>query len=198
MDPRDLHWDLVRTAALPQPQAVEARLEFEAVYRQAFDEVVRWIRSLGGAQTEVEDLAQEVFLIVRRQLPRFDGGNLRGWLFRITHRVVRDHRRSAWFRRVFARPREVDLEGAADPARLPDEALAQAERARRARAVINRLSEKRRIAFVLFELEGYSGEEISSLLELPLATVWTRLHHARKEFLEKLATLERELGEDAP
>ena len=45
------------------------------------------------------------------------------------------------------------------------------------------MSDVRRTTFILFEVEGYSGEEIAELQGIPLNTVWTRLHHARKEFL---------------
>ena len=44
------------------------------------------------------------------------------------------------------------------------------------------MSDTRRATFVLFEIEGYSGEEIAEIQAIPVATVWTRLHHARKEF----------------
>jgi RNA polymerase sigma-70 factor (ECF subfamily) len=44
------------------------------------------------------------------------------------------------------------------------------------------MSETRRATFMLFEIEGYSGEEIAGMQGIPVATVWTRLHHARKEF----------------
>ncbi len=58
--------------------------------------------------------------------------------------------------------------------------------------ILLKMSEKRRVAFVLFEVEGYSGEEMAKLLEIPLATVWTRLYHARQEFF----TLAKALGEE--
>jgi RNA polymerase sigma-70 factor (ECF subfamily) len=45
---------------------------------------------------------------------------------------------------------------------------------------------KKREALVLFELEGLSGQEIALALGVPLKTVWTRLHHARRELEEKL------------
>ena len=48
------------------------------------------------------------------------------------------------------------------------------------------MSEKLRTTFVLFEIEGYSGEEIARIQDVPLGTVWTRLHHARKEFWKLL------------
>ena len=44
------------------------------------------------------------------------------------------------------------------------------------------MAEARRTAFVLFEIEGLSGDEIARIQDIPLNTVWTRLHHARREF----------------
>src|SRR6267378_8592672 len=73
-------------------------LTFEQVYSSSFNDVARWIRALGGLPADVEDLTQEVFLVVRRKLSGFDGRNLRGWLYRIAQRTVRDYRRRAWFR----------------------------------------------------------------------------------------------------
>ena len=53
------------------------------------------------------------------------------------------------------------------------------------------MSEKRRTALILSEIEGYSGEEIARLQGIPVATVRTRLFHARREFLERAATLRK-------
>jgi RNA polymerase sigma-70 factor (ECF subfamily) len=51
------------------------------------------------------------------------------------------------------------------------------------------LSDKKRAVFVLVELEGLSSEEVGESLDLPAATVRTRLFHARRELK---AALERE------
>ena len=72
--------------------------------------------------SDTEDLAQEIFLVVRRKLDRFDGGNLAGWLYRIAQLTVRDHRRRAWFKNLTLRRRNVDLAKLADgapPVRRP-------------------------------------------------------------------------------
>jgi DNA-directed RNA polymerase specialized sigma24 family protein len=45
--------------------------------------------------------------------------------------------------------------------------------------------------FVLYELEGLSGEEIAAVVGAPLKTVWTRLYHARREFADRVALLDR-------
>src|SRR3954470_6371465 len=81
-------------------------LTFEQVYSTSFNDVARWIRALGGLPADVEDLTQEVFLVVRRKLSGFDGRNLRGWLYRIAQRTVRDYRRRAWFRRLLPKKGE--------------------------------------------------------------------------------------------
>jgi RNA polymerase sigma-70 factor (ECF subfamily) len=49
-----------------------------------------------------------------------------------------------------------------------------------------RLSEPKRVALLLTEVEGFSGPEVAELLGVPVGTVWTRLHAARKELRELL------------
>ena len=61
----------------------EPTAEFRAVYDAWFDDVSRWIRALGGLEADRDDIVQEVFLVVRRRLKAFDGGNVAGWLYRI-------------------------------------------------------------------------------------------------------------------
>ena len=166
----------------------ERTLTFEQVYSSSFNDVARWIRALGGLSADVEDLTQEVFLVVRRKLSAFDGRNLRGWLYRIAQRTVRDYRRRAWFRRVFlgggSAPDRFDASLAdSDPSELYERKEAEAL----LHGVLLQMSEVRRSTFVLFEIEGYSGDEIAELQGIPLNTVWTRLHHARKEFLRLVA-----------
>jgi RNA polymerase sigma-70 factor (ECF subfamily) len=73
----------------------------------------------------------------------------------------------------------------------PEATAEQAQRLALAEAVLAGMSDKARRAFVLFEVEGYSGEEIAQLEGIPLATVWTRVHHARKEFAARREKLER-------
>ena len=46
------------------------------------------------------------------------------------------------------------------------------------------MSPKKREVFALFELEGLSGDEIAERVDCPVDTVWTRLHHARKQFVK--------------
>jgi RNA polymerase sigma-70 factor (ECF subfamily) len=157
-------------------------LDLRAVYDAWFEEVVRWIRALGGAEADCDDILQEVFIVVRRRLSAFDGANLPGWLYAITRRQVRDFRRRVWVKRIFTKRRSVELDDIPDVAGGPAAALEKKEKQRVLQLILGKMREPRRVTFVLFELEGLSGEEIARLHGVPINTVWTRLHHARKEF----------------
>ena len=156
---------------------------FEEVYAQWFHEVSRWARAFGGLDADLDDLTQEVFLVVRRKLSHFDGKNLSGWLYRIAQRTVRDYRRRAWFRGLLRAKSQKDPEReSASTARDPAELFERREAERFLSQILDQMNEARRTAFILFEIEGYSGDEIAALEGVPVNTVWTRLHHARKEF----------------
>jgi RNA polymerase sigma-70 factor (ECF subfamily) len=158
-------------------------LDFASIYETWFDEVTRWLPAMGVPDADLEDVAQEVFLVVRRKLATFKDDNLPGWLYGVALRTASSHRRQAWFRKLFLRPRDVLLSEFADRGPSPFALLERKEAQAALARVLLRLSDKRRRAFVLYELEGYSGEEIAELERIPLATVWTRLHHARKDFV---------------
>ena len=157
-------------------------LNFRDIYDRWFHDVVKWMFALGVPASDTEDLSQEVFLVVRRRLSEFDGGNLAGWLYRITQLTARDHRRRAWFKNLVVRRRETNLAELPHAAMTPERRYEQEESRRNFQGLISRMSTKLRATFVLFEVEGYSGEEIAQIQDIPLGTVWTRLHHARKEF----------------
>jgi RNA polymerase sigma-70 factor (ECF subfamily) len=166
-----------------------AALDLATIYAAHFVDVSRWVRALGANDGDVEDLAQEVFIIVRRKLGTFDGRNLCGFLYRIAQRTARDHRQSAWYR-AWTRSRN-PIEGHALATSVPTglDAVEELQRRRTLRRVLAQMSEKRRTVLVLFELEGYSGEEIARIQSVPVRTVWTRLHHARKDFSRIAAEL---------
>lgn len=174
----------------------DAPLDFRAVYEARFHDVVRWIRAMGGRDEDLDDLAQEVFIIVRRKLASFDGQNLNGWLYRITQRTVRDYRRAAWFRNLLLRKKVTDHEGTllklVEPGRGPAEEQELREAQRSLRQILERMREKQRTAFVLFEIEGYTGEEIAELEGAPVATIFTRLYHARRDFAAIVKQLSKE------
>lgn len=169
-----------------ESRADESR-DFKKVYALNFHEVARWVRAMGAPHADVLDLTQDVFIIVQRKLPLFDGNNLRGFLYQVTRRTVRDHKRRAWFRKFVLLGDVSSEQSPAPPEQGPSVPLERAERLRELEHILAKMSDKRRTAFVLFEIEGYSGEEIAKLEDVPLKTVWTRLHHARKDFVALVA-----------
>jgi RNA polymerase sigma-70 factor (ECF subfamily) len=168
-------------------------LDFRRIYERWFDDVAKWMYALGVPSSDSEDLAQEVFLVVRRRLSTFQAGSVAAWLYRITQLTARDHRRRAWFKNLLTRRRDMDLTEVPYAGPSPDRSYEQEETRRRFQRLVGGMSDKLRATFVLFEIEGYSGEEIAQIQDIPLGTVWTRLHNARKEFW-KLVSKEEQGG----
>jgi len=165
------------------------------VYRLHAADVGRWAARLGGPRVDVDDVVQEVFIVINRQLPQFRGeARLTTWLFRITERVVLNHRRWWRVRRIMTslgtRHSETLAAADADPLQL----LEQRASVEQAYHVIDRLPEKYRRVLILSELEGMPPEEISALLEARLDTVRVWLHRARRLFLNRLDNPGRRAG----
>jgi RNA polymerase sigma-70 factor (ECF subfamily) len=170
----------------PDIARVQKPLDFASIYDAWFDHVSRWVRALGAPEADNEDISQEVFLVVRRRLCDFDGRNVAGWLHRIASGQVRQHRRRRWIRSVFSR-QPIAVEDLPAMGASPIAALETREKQRVLELLLSKMSEKRRVAFVLFEIDGYGGDEIADILDIPINTVWTRLHHARRDFFALVA-----------
>jgi RNA polymerase sigma-70 factor (ECF subfamily) len=172
-------------------------LEFRAIYERWFSEVSRWIRAMGGPEAEREDLVQDVFLVVHRRLPDFDGQNVAGWLYQIARHRVRDFRRLLWVRHLLLGrvPLSESLSaGSASPA----DSLETNEKRALLERLLGKLNESERAAVVLFEIDGYSGEEIAEIQGVPVNTVWARIHKARKKLKASLAKHESRVGRTRP
>lgn len=150
----------------------------------------RYLGRLGVSASDADDLVQATFLEVLRAAPRFKPGYAASaWLFGIATIMVRRHRRSLI--RSAARLVEWARIARSEPAETPAEAAEGDAAERRFARALERLSPKKREVFVLVTLEGMSGEAAAAALGVPLNTIWTRLHHARRE-------LRRVLEEAAP
>ena len=171
---------------------ISGQLVFEEVYHAYFRQTVTWIRALGVPDAEIEDVAQDVFLVVRRKLPQFQRGNLAGWIYRIAQLTVRNFRRLAWFKNIFSRSQDLDATDGLAMSTTPAVALEKKQDQHVLALMLARMSVKRRETLVLFEIEGYSGNEIASMQGVPVKTVWTRLHHARKDLVAMVAALRQQ------
>jgi RNA polymerase sigma-70 factor, ECF subfamily len=154
------------------------------LYDAHFDFVYRVARRLGTPIAELDDVCQEVFLVAFRKLRAFRTGQLTTWLYRICANVVSDRHRRRRVRRAF---QELWGEPEEPVAELtPDRELESREAEVLVGRLLERMAPKKREVFVLYEMEGMSGEAIADLVGCKVDTVWTRLHYARKEF-ESLA-----------
>lgn len=187
--------------------AAEGRREapsLESVYRTHVKTVARWAMRLVGPDGDSEDVVHEVFLVVKRRLPEFRGdAEITTWLYEITVHVAQTFRKRArWWSWLTGRGRspsrgqgrEVSL-GALESARDPHAILEARERTRLLYRLLDELVEDQRTAFILFELEGLSGDQIARVTGASVGTVWVRLSRARRKFLQRLR--EHEEG-DAP
>ncbi len=126
-----------------------------------------------------EDLAQEVFLRMYRNLSRFRGeSKFTTWMYRITVRIVLDYTRTQrkktigslldWIKQRFA-----------DGGEEPEQRLLHEEQRVLMRQAMDRLPEKYRLILHLFHYQQLSYHEISKVTELPLKTIETRLYRGR-------------------
>jgi RNA polymerase sigma-70 factor (ECF subfamily) len=179
---------LLLAALRGRARAVPAASGAAEVYAQHADFVWRSLQHLGVGRADLEDLAQEVFVTVHRRLESFDGrSKLTTWLFGICLHLVQRHRRRAYFRLEFLQaepPERIDGE-------TPEALYAGAESQRRLEQLLEKLSPERRATFVLFEIEGATCEEIAELTGVPVGTVYSRLHLARKQVASVAARLRR-------
>lgn len=140
-------------------------------------EVARFAR-LRVSPAEVDDVVQDTFLRVARVAGTFDGRtrDARSWIFGIVVAIIRERRR-AFSRLARTLSQLISTGPAASVAR------GDAIDLERALAV---LSEPKREVLLLSEVHGFSGDEIAEMVGVPVGTVWTRLHHARRELREIL------------
>ncbi len=128
-------------------------------------------------------MTQEVFTLAFAKLDRFGGGNFGHWLHRICANVVTDRHRKRRVRETFRRLTGGQRDVEVDRAPTPEANTARAQSERQVAFILSRMKPKHREVFALYELEGLSGEEIAARVGCPVNTVWTRLHHARADFV---------------
>jgi RNA polymerase sigma-70 factor (ECF subfamily) len=164
-------------------------MTFREVYEAHFPFVWRSLRRLGVPESDAADAAQEVFVVVNRKLPEFEGrSKVTTWLFGICMRVARDRRRLAHVRHEVSD--DATLAGRTDDRQ---DALAEVERRQglsRLEAILDQMPIEQRAVFTLFELDGMTGDQIAELLEIPLGTVYSRLRFAREAFRDILGRMQ--------
>ena len=155
------------------------RSAWRQLHREYFPVVHGFLRAMGVPAADLDDVSQEVFVLLHRTLRQFEGRSaFRTWLYRLCVTQASRARRRARVRAKLGWLWGDDARAAEIAAPLPwDEEAA----ARRVQKALDAMSPKHRLVLVLREFEGLEASAIAEIAECPEATVWSRLHYARKE-----------------
>jgi len=172
--------ELVREAA-----QADARQEFEERLAECGPLAFRIARGVLRNTADAEDVAQEALLRAYKSFDRLrDHNRFRGWLVRISFRLALDRLRSARRREqrdtLWARPAHLEPPLSAEDVAVSNQFQAHLERA------LEELPEKLRLVLLLSAMDGYTIEEIPSMLGVTLGTVKSPIFIARKKLAEKL------------
>lgn len=158
------------------------RREFEQRLAECGTLAFRVARGVLRNPADAEDVAQEALLRAYRRFARLrDPSRFRTWLVRITFRLALDQTRSA--RR---REHRETLWAVQAPRPTAEDLAASNEFGRRLEEALDSLPKRSRLVLLLSTMDGHSLEEVAQLLQLPLGTVKSRLHAARKQLAEIL------------
>jgi RNA polymerase sigma-70 factor, ECF subfamily len=183
LDPPD--GDLLRLAASGDREA------FALIYRRYQDVVYRFGRSMTGCPTAAEDITQEAFVAVFRDLTRYDAGraSFTTYLYGIVRNLSRERlRRERRFLSldIFRSARE-RFTYVSDPG----DALEGAERAAQVRAALQALPTRYRELIVLCDLHNLSYADAAAVVGISVSAVRSRLHRGRLLLRTRLARMTR-------
>ena len=200
IDPGDDVRDLDRAPADEDEAARAARFEAEALpyLDQLYGAALRMTRNRADAEDLVQDAYAKAFGSFHQYRP---GTNLKAWLYRIlTNTFINSYRKKQreplqsdaetvedWQLHRAASHDSVGLPSAENLAldALPDSDIKDA---------LGQLTEDRRLAVYLADVEGFSYKEIAEIMDTPIGTVMSRLHRGRRQLRELLADYAREYG----
>jgi RNA polymerase sigma-70 factor (ECF subfamily) len=146
-------------------------------FQRELDYIYRTLRRLGTAPSEVEDLAQDLFLALRRSWTEYDTTRpLRPYLFGIAFRIASAHQRK--------RSREVawGIVEVSDIAPRPDEIMQSKSARALVLAALDRVPLPRRAVLLMHDLEDLPVVDVARSLSIPRFTVYSRLRKGRREF----------------
>ncbi|ANQ50556.1 sigma-70 family RNA polymerase sigma factor [Flammeovirga yaeyamensis] len=181
--------------------STEERMEvFDREFAPHTDSMYSFAYRLTGDDEDAKDLVQDTYMKSYRFIDSFEEGtNAKAWLFRILkNSFINEYRRKS------KEPSKIDYQEVEtiyngeknDPAvvsgmrqdnskyRIGDEVT----------TALNALAVDFRIVIILCDLEGFTYEEMSKILDIPIGTVRSRLHRARNLLKEKLESYAKKMG----
>lgn len=163
---------------------------FSSLYQRYHHQVYAFCSRMLHGHGDPEDTTQQVFLEAWRSLHRFEKRSLFStWITRIAiHTCLSLLRRGNKIRLHHENGSEASdkiMEFVwIEPESPLDEQLNSKAQRQAIHQILKTLTDKKKIVFILSDLQGMRAPEIASILKIPDATVRTRLFHARKEFLD--------------
>jgi len=142
-----------------------------------------------GAYYEKEDIFQQVFVKIFRSLENFQGlSSLDTWVYRITVKVCVDQQRKKYRKRQLKTIDSPDFFENHSVATGGDPYTEHQEKelSQQIYNGLNRLNFEKRMVVTMFEMEGFSLQDIAEILDKPIGTIKSRLFHGRKELANHL------------
>jgi RNA polymerase sigma-70 factor (ECF subfamily) len=158
------------------PELLLQHPDTASVFREHAAYAWRVLRRLGVHESDVEDVCQEVFVVIHRRLPEFEGRSaVRTWVYGICVRAASDYRRRAHRRReiVTEAPPEQEAKDDAHQELAAREARTHLDR------ILSELDDDKRAVFVLYEIESLPMNDVAEAVGCPVQTAYSRLHAAR-------------------
>ncbi|WP_154892757.1 sigma-70 family RNA polymerase sigma factor [Paenibacillus illinoisensis] len=157
---------------------------FQLVYQATHQDVYRTVAFLVYNKQDIEEIVNEVYMHMWRSYQKYDPNRpFRFWLHGITVHLVQDWKRKTWRRiRLFERNRQMTCEQQFD---WTDKVVLQSETQHELFSLVRQLSYKLRVVVILRYFHDYTLEEIADMLQIPVGTVKSRHHLARKELRKR-------------
>lgn len=151
--------------------------DFHTVFDAEFSYVCRTLRRLGVHASDVEDVAQEVFISVHAKFGEYDPEKpIRPWLFAFAFRSVSNYHR-------VTNRRETREQVSESPSpKTPEEAALDRQAQALVLAALQQIPLERRSVLIMHDIDGQSAPEIGETLSIPINTVYSRVRIARDEF----------------
>jgi RNA polymerase sigma-70 factor (ECF subfamily) len=156
-----------------------------AAYQRELDYLLQTLQRLGVSPVDIEDLAQDIFLILRRNWQRYNPARaLRPYLSGIAFRVASSHRRRRW--------REVPLAvvDGPDSTLCPDILLEACQVRRVVLRILQRIPLPRRAVLVMHDLDDLPVQFVATTLSIPRFTAYSRLRKARRELKRAIVSMQ--------
>jgi RNA polymerase sigma-70 factor (ECF subfamily) len=162
-------------------------IAFEKLYKIYRLDVYRNLYRILGPNFEIEDIIQEVFFQVFKSIRSFRGrSKFSTWLYRLTVNIALQELRKNR-KRPLPNSESHISSLAANPNTSPLNVLEEKELQSIVYRILEKLPPKKRIVFIMHEIQGIPAAEIAKIVRAPLFTVRTRLFYARKEFYQLFA-----------